>query len=329
MTTPQDQNEASPEQGRTGSAPRDEAAAAVPCRHRTAAELEARFDDWVMRQRRGATARTSQDRSGSLRRVFAATMGVGMVALAVAMGVTGESYDASRARNEARLVELGRQAAAAETIAQDRDHAGQVPALSKAAASDAEEVVTAQQAFAGLYRAASRQPSPNNGTPNRTMRDLAEHRRELAPLFRTSAYLVGDQEAYSWSTAASFDAASEIDPRYAWYVRYDGRVPADPRTYTWSLATVMPDLESLYASGTTNQAQVVWLCRDTVTDKVLAWASARYTHDGTAGVFDKLEVTTTTTGMQYQRTSSTALGAPSIPQIEQFAGPGENDGGNR
>ncbi|MFD2024180.1 hypothetical protein [Promicromonospora aerolata] len=298
-------------------------------KHFTGPELESRFDDWAMRQRVTPDARTPQGDARLVRRALAAVMGVGILVLVVATGVTGEKYDATRAQNEARIVELEEQLAKVEAVGQDTDLAEQMSTLTEAAAADAEQVATAQQTFAELYREASTQPGPNNGAPNRAMLDIAEHRRRLAPLFSHSSYLVQDEEAYNWSTATSFDATSEVDPRYAWYIRYDGPDAADPRAYTWALETVLPDVDSLDTSGTTDRAQAVWLCRDAATDEVLAWASARYTHDGTTGTFDQLEVATTAAGAQYRRGSSPPQDRSAVPEIAAgLGGQDKNSGGN-
>lgn len=296
--------------------------------HRTGAELGSRFDDWVVRQHEKIDARTPEDYARVLRHGLAAVMAVGVLVLVAAAGVAGEQYDATRAHNDARIVELVDQLAEAEAVPQGTDLAEQMSALTVAAAADAEKVARAQQTFAELHHEASTQAGPNNGAPNRAMRDVAEHRRQLAPLFNESSYLVADEEAYSWSTATSFDATSEIDPRFAWYVRYDGQDAADPSTYTWVLETVMPDLDSQDASGATDRAQVIWLCRDTANAAVLAWASARYTHDGTAGTFDQLDVATTAAGAQYRHTSGTPQGRTAVPEIDGLGGQGNNRGGN-
>jgi hypothetical protein len=137
---------------------------------------------------------------------------------------------------------------------------------------------------------------------------VAEHRRALAPYFSPKSYLVDDAEAYRWSTVDSFDAGTEIDPRYAWYVRYDGQTADDPGTYRWKLETVLPDLKRSSAAVPTDSARVVWLCRDTATGEVLAWANGHYRYDGKTGVFDELEVVVTVAGAQYRLTAVTRSG---------------------
>ncbi|MFD2794663.1 hypothetical protein ACFS27_13985 [Promicromonospora vindobonensis] len=296
--------------------------------HFTGAELESRFAGWAKRQRETA-ALTREAGPRVFRHSLVALMGLGLLALVVAAGVTGERYDAARAQNEAQIVDLEELLTRTEADGQGGDAAGQLSALIEAAAADAEQVATAQQTFAELYREASTQPGPNNGAPNRAMLNIAEHRRRLAPLFSHSSYLVQDEQAYSWSTATSFDATSEIDPRYAWYIRYEGPDAADPRAYTWVLEAALPDVDSLDTSGVTDRAQAVWLCRDAATDEVLAWASARYTHDGTAGAFDRLEVVTTAAGAQYRRGSSPPQDRSAVPEIAaDLGGQDKNSGGN-
>ena len=241
-------------------------------------------------------------------------MAGGIAALVIASGVTGENFEATRAENDARIADLRMQLPAAEAKPVDTDTAKKLTALTGAAAADAGKVAAAQQHFAELYRKAGLKPGAGNGSPTQEMLDVVEHRRTLAALFSPKSYLVDDTEAYRWSTADSFDAGTEIDPRYAWYVRYDGETAADPGTYAWTLETVLPDLKPSSAAVPTDSAQVVWLCRDRATGEVLAWANGHYTHDGKTGVFDELEVVLTVGGAQHRFRAVT---------------PGARNGGNR
>ncbi|MFE4834441.1 hypothetical protein ACFRAU_07145 [Arthrobacter sp. NPDC056691] len=235
-------------------------------------------------------------------------MAGGIAALVIASGVTGENFEATRAENDARIADLRMQLAAAEAKPVDTDIAQKLTALTGAAAADAGKVAAAQQLFAELYRTASLQPGAGNGSPSPAMLGVVAHRRTLAALFSPTSYLVDDTEAYRWSTADSFDAGTEVDPRYAWYVRYDGQTAADPGTYTWTLETVLPDLKPPPAAVPTDSARVVWLCRDRATGQVLAWATGHYRHDGKTGVFDELEVVVTTAGTQHRLAAVTRGG---------------------
>lgn len=67
-----------------------------------------------------------------------------------------------------------------------------------------------------------------------------------------------------------------------------------------------PDLR-----GTTaDTATAVWLCRDTGTGEVLAWASAGYTYDGTRGLFSKLGVVVTAAGAAHEHPVPPGTGGP-------------------
>lgn len=186
--------------------------------------------------------------------------------------------------------------------------------LTEKAAADAKKVATGEQTFATLYHQASVQPSPNNGTPNKAMLEIIKHRRDMATLFSRESFLASDKEAYSTSSLTPFDATTEIDPRHAWYIRYDGPNAAAPSTYAWKVETVMPDLSVKDTSGVTNQAEVVWLCRDTKSGEVLAWASARYVHNGTMGTFDHLARVVTATGAQHENPAIKTDGSK-VPEL--------------
>ncbi|MFG2684021.1 hypothetical protein, partial [Streptomyces sp. NPDC048392] len=167
---------------------------------------------------------------------------------------------------------------------------------------------------------------PNNGAPNKAALEIIKHRRDMAPLFSRDSFLVSDKEAYSTSSLTPFDATTEIDPRHAWYIRYDGQNAAAPSTYAWKVETVMPDLSVKDGSGATNQAKVVWLCRDTKSGEVLAWASARYVRNGTAGAFDHLALVVTAAGAQYE---NPAIKMPAGSGVPEFSGTGTQKKGGK
>ncbi|MGW0901156.1 hypothetical protein ACWD0G_29975, partial [Streptomyces goshikiensis] len=183
------------------------------------------------------------------------------------------------------------------------------------AAADAKKVASGEQTFATLYHQASVQPSPNNGAPNQATLEIIKHRRGMATLFSKGSFLVSDKEAYSTSSLAPFDATTEIDPRHAWYIRYDGQNAAAPSTYAWKVETVMPDLSAKDGSGATDQAKVVWLCRDTKSGEVLAWASARYVRNGTTGTFDHLALVVTAAGAQYENHAIKMPTGSGVPEL--------------
>ena len=315
-----------PEQ-ETGSMPEERPAAPKTRKKVTGAELEERFAGWTMRQRERVETRSPEDDARLIRRGVTAVMGVGILALVVATGVAGESFKASTADNEAQIVQLKGQLDDAESTPMKADAGAQLSKLTEAAAADAKKVATGEQTFAALYHQADVQPSPNNGAPNQATLEIIKHRRDMAPLFSRDSFLVSDKEAYSTSSLTPFDATTEIDPRHAWYIRYDGQNAAAPSTYAWMVETVMPDLSVKDDSGATNQAKVVWLCRDTKSGEVLAWASARYVRNSTTGVFGHLALVVTAAGAQYE---NPAIKMPAGSQVPELSGTGaQKKGGKR
>ncbi|MGI8306945.1 hypothetical protein [Saccharopolyspora hattusasensis] len=266
----------------------------------TGVELEARFDAWRNEQRAKREARTPEDGARMLRRGLGVIMGAAILALVIASAVTGKVFQADKAENDSRITILEKQVTDAQAMPVDTDLPEKMTKLSEAAAADAGKVRDAQQTYAELYHQSSTQPGTDNGAPNEAMAATAEHRKVLAPLFSKTSYVADDEDAYTWQNVVPFDAASEIDPRFPWYVRYDGWKASDSGTYSWKVETVMPNLGSQDFSGATNEAKAVWLCRDVKSGYVLAWASAVYTYDGQSGVFDDLNVVVTAAGAAHQ-----------------------------
>jgi len=77
-----------------------------------------------------------------------------------------------------------------------------------------------------------------------------------------------------------------IDPRLPWYTQRDEMDRA-----AWSVVSVTPS-----QSGDSDRHEVTWLCADTGTGDVLAWAIASWSKPD--GVFISLTVGTTTLGDQ-------------------------------
>ncbi|MFI8091553.1 hypothetical protein ACIF9R_25070 [Streptomyces sp. NPDC086080] len=319
MTTVHDESESTGPERETGAMPEEKPAAPKTRKKVTGAELEERFAGWSMRQRERVQARSPEANSRLIRRSVTAVMGVGILALVVATGVAGESFKASTADNEAQIIQLKGQLDNAQSTPVKADADAQLSRLTEAAAAAAKKVASGEQTFAALYHQAGVQPSPNNGAPNQATLEIIKHRRDMAPLFSKDSFLVSDKEAYSTSSLTPFDATTEIDPRHAWYIRYDGQNAAAPSTYAWTVETVMPDLSVKDDSGATNQAKVVWLCRDTKSSEVLAWASARYVRNGTTGAFDHLALVVTAAGVQYE---NPAIKMPSGPGVPELSGTG-------
>ncbi|MFC8125559.1 hypothetical protein [Streptomyces sp. NPDC057302] len=327
MTTVHAESESTDPEQETWSMPEERPVAPKTCKKVTGAELEERFAGWTMRRREKAQVRPPEDNARLIRRGVTAVMGVGILALVVATGVAGESFKASTADNKARIVQLKGQLDDAQSTPVTADPAADLSKLTEAAAADAKKVATGEQAFATLFHQASVQPSANNGAPNKATLEIIQHRRDMAPLFSKDSFLASDKEAYSTSSLTPFDATTEIDPRYAWYIRYDGQNAAAPSTYAWKVETVMPDLSIKNVSGMTNQAKVVWLCRDTKGGEVLAWASARYVHNGTTGAFDHLALVVTAAGAQYE---NPAIKMPARSGVPEPSGTGgQKKGGKR
>ncbi|MFJ7280795.1 hypothetical protein [Kitasatospora sp. NPDC098663] len=293
----------------------------------TGAELEEHFAGWAKRQRERGQVPSREDNARLVRRSVTAAMGVGILALVVATGVAGESFKASTADNEVQLVQLKGRLDDAQSTPVTADAGAQLSKLTEAAAADAKEVASGEQTFATLYHQAGVQPSPNNGVPNQATLGIIEHRRDMAPLFSRDSFLVSDEEAYGTSSLTPFDATVEIDPRYAWYIRYDGQNAAAPSTYAWKVETVMPDLSAKDGPVATSQAKAVWLCRDTKSGEVLAWASARYLHNGTTGAFDHLALVVTATGARYGNPAIKTTTGSGVPELGD-TGPQE-EGGKR
>ncbi|NUQ96244.1 MAG: hypothetical protein HOY79_06645 [Streptomyces sp.] len=327
MTTVHDESGSTGPEQETRSIPEEKPAAPKTRKKLTGAELEERFAGWTVRQRERVQARSPGDNARLLRRSVTAAMGLGILALVVATGVAGESFKASTADNGAQIVQLKGQLDDARSTPMPADAGAQLSKLTEAAAADAKKVASGEQGFATLYHQAGVQPSPHSGAPDKATLEIIKHRRDMAPLFSTESLLVSDKEAYSTSSLTPFDATTEIDPRYAWYVRYDGQNAAAPSTYAWKVETVMPDLSVKDGSGATNQAKVVWLCRDTKSGEVLAWASARYMHSGRAGAFGHLALVVTAAGAQYE---NPAIKMPAGAGVPELSGTGaQKKGGKR
>ncbi|MEU7317908.1 hypothetical protein [Streptomyces sp. NPDC007083] len=267
-------------------------------RNLTGAELQARFDGWRDERRAKRDERTPEDTARTLRRGAGTVVGAGALALVVAFGVLGNSFETEGVDNDERIAALEAQVADAEALPEDTGAAEKLITLSETAAADAKKVAEAQQAFAGLYHRMGVEPDPGNGAPNHAATDMAEHRRTLAPFFDEGSYAAEDEDAYTWQNVMPFDEADEIDPRFAWYVRYDGSRASNAGAYTWTVETVTPDLDTEDKTGVTNSATVVWLCRETKSDEALAWARADYAYDEAekSGTFRDLDLVITAAG---------------------------------
>lgn len=281
----------------------------------TGVELEARFSYWRGKRHTQRAARTAHERARGRRRAVGSIMCVATAALVVASAVTSNWFQATQSTNTARITSLQGQVAAAQVAPAGTHLTERLTALSEAATADAGKVRDAQQAYATLYRQASTEPGSDNGAPNGAMIATAEHARVVAPLFDRKSYLVDDERAYTWQNIVPFDTTSKIDPRFAWYIRYDGWAASDPSAYSWKVETVMPDLHSQNASGAATTATVVWLCRDAHAGDVLAWASANYAYDGQTGIFDDLDVVVTAAGAEHENPAKASRDGSTVPEL--------------
>lgn len=271
---------------------RDEQRMARPKRREkvTAQEMEQRFEGWAMARREKAAERTPEQSAARLRRNPLAGMLLVIAVLVVFVGIEGNGYQAASAQAQSRLTELEADLAAAQASRDDEARTRELIELSEEVSTKAGEVAEAQQGFAALERKAATSPSPDNGAPSKQMRAVAEHRRTLAPYFDDNSFVVEGEGAYQWSTAVTYEA-DEVDPRYAWYVRHDDTVPSPPSASTWRVEAAMPVV------GQEGRAHVVWVCIDSDTGQVLAYASADYSaKDDT---FSSLAVGVTALGHHY------------------------------
>lgn len=260
-------------------------------------ELEAKLSAWAQSQREKRSERTVEDKRRSTRGRVTLALGVLVLAVVVFSSVTNEQLSATEAENAQQVSELQDQLTELESKPDDVDTAALLSELTSAAAADGGAVAKAQQQYVELTHRVSVEPMPGNGAPSDAMLATVEQRKVLAPYFSEGSYVVeDDEEAYRWMSLKPFDENTEIDPRFEWYIRYDGQQASDPSVYTWSLETVMPDMDGPNATASTDRAQVIWICRETEGGTVLAWASAIYNYEDGAGTFDELEVVVTTAG---------------------------------
>ena len=160
------------------------------------------------------------------------------------------------------------------------------------ARSQATLVATGQQRYAELAHQVSSRAGTGNGAASPAEMAMITHRRNLAPFWDQSSYVVNGEAAYTYDSADILVEPGMIDPRYPWYIRYDAQTASEAGVYQWDLETVTP--QSGY-----QKADVTWVCRETTGDKaVLAWASASF--EVANGTFSQLRVTTSAVGALHQ-----------------------------
>ena len=253
--------------------------------------------------RKAAVEADDVTRSGSSR-VVGVILGAAVLTLGIGISVTGSQFRADSAANGQTISALEgeletNQALLDPTVQQDRGKA--LKAQISEAHTKAEAVARLQQEFSALIHQSTTTPALGNGTPNAASLQVVAHRRKLAPLFSADSYVVKEPIAYTPGTADDV-AADQVDPRYPWFVRYeqgeDGHSPtgspvaSEPSASTWTVESLAPS-----TSGDPTMTDVTWLCKDSTTGDLLAWATASFSserHD-----FNRLTVGTTSTGDRY------------------------------
>lgn len=269
------------------------------------AVLEAKFDGWTTARRKKKAASTSEMKGRSARRIVGVGLGLALAGMAVFTSLSTSAFEQQSAKNAAEIAQL--QASAEQEQEQQSakpiDTAA-IAALSSRASEAATKVAEEQQAYAALYAAMNDAKSNGNGTPSAEELAAAGHRKDLAAAWDPASFVVDPKLAYVWTTTPYF-SRDQIDPRFPWYVRFDGLKASDPKTYAWSVKSVMPKLD---APGT---VRVVWACAQQ-DSTVLAWASATYT-DAT-GTFGELDVVTTAKGAEHLSMTDVAK-AELLPEL--------------
>lgn len=276
----------------------------------TGDELQQRFTGWRNHRRSARRQRSADQRRSRRQRIVVVTLAVAFVSVAVGVGLSSSAHEQASASNAAQIKALE------QALARDEDKDPSVTAASMLELTDdataaATSVAQGQQAYAKLYVAMNAEvdASQGNGAPGPAVEAMIAHRKSLAGAWSPTALIVDDQEAYTFTTVDYF-GDDEIDPRFAWFVRYDGLHASDPSSYAWSVASVMPQIKA------PTTARVVWVCRDS-SGTVLAWANAIYDHDTT--LFDELQLVVTSEGAEHVETTESDHhdeGAEDVPEVE-------------
>jgi hypothetical protein len=297
----------------TDVAPDKPPAARTAHRKLTGPELEARFSNWTTARRdrltERAAASTPESREQSARRSIAIGLGLGLAlaATAVFSAVSGTAYEHQSAANASRIDALQNQPPGTAITPAPRAKpvdAKALAALTARASQTANRVAQKQQEYAGLFHAINDAPTAGNGSPNEATLKTVSHRRALAQYWDPRSFVVDGSLAYAFTTTPYFDR-DEMDPRFPWYIRYDGLKASDPQSSSWRVESVMPALDA------PTTARVVWVSRDT-SGVVLAWASATYS-DATR-TFSGLELVVTAAGGQHQYETGAAK-AGKVPEL--------------
>lgn len=282
----------------------------------TGAELEAKFDNWSAEKRSALAARTPEQNGRAFRRGLCIALALCLSGMAVFTSLSTNAREAT-IRDQGRQVDalskqLDELTDNAGTATDDEDEepvtADSLMALNKRAVTKAEKVADGQNAYADLAVKTNKAitSGEGNGAPSDEMLDMVDHRTELADDWDPSSFIVSDEDVEIFTTAELYDVAKKIDPRFPWYIRYDGAVATDAKDYSWHVESVQPSIEE------PGEASTIWVSKDGE-GTVLAWASAVY--DDERGTFDGLELVVSAEGMKHARTG-TADKEPAVPELE-------------
>lgn len=267
-------------------------------------QLEARFDQWSSSTKNRLAARTSEQNGSVARRALAVVLLMAMGFMAISMNMQDRAHEEQVTANQQRIDQLDTDLQVAEVPVEPKDVKTEVSNLSTEVAAASRRVAQKQQRYAELYFTSDNSPSPGNGVPTKADLEIASHRRSLAGLFAPDTFQVAGDKAYQWTSVVDVEP-DKVDPRYDWYIRYNGLKVADPKTYTWQVESAMPSLSQ------EGQAEVVWVCR-TTEGETLAWARASY--DSRTKVFTDLDLVVTRAGQADARTT----GGPPVAAVPEL-----------
>lgn len=223
-------------------------------------------------------ARTDDERGRRQALIIGGVVGAIAVTTMVIAGGKSSALDDQIARTQTQIDQLNAALtdASATPQAAPTEVAATLTQLVQNATIAATRVRDAQQDFARLFYAANDHVG-TDGAPSDEARATAAHRTALQPFFDPESLLVSDDDIASWQNVDPFDDLTQIDPRYPWFIYWDGDTAASPSSYEWSVTSVMPVLTEDGEQASTMQARVIWQCQLAQTKTVLAVVSAIFT----------------------------------------------------
>lgn len=257
------------------------------------AALEARLKQWRHR-------RTDQDPQigrARRRRWLVTVSALILVAVTAVSGLAVDHYSRAVEAEQTRTTQTADQAAALpQDPSEDRSLQERLTALSDAADQQSTTLAQQQNQYAQLLVDAATAGPGQNGVPSQATQAVIEHRKSVATTLNASEYRVPESSAYNAGSSAAFDSVTELDSRWPWYTRYDGREMAKPESWSWQVTSVAARTNQSVSGDRLGTADVVFTATDSSTGEVLAVAQAVYDHDGTEGRFTSVQVTNTVTG---------------------------------